>query len=270
MRLSGQWTMNNLCNFLIRKAIMAKRFISTQFFEDPFISELSKDNKLFYIYLVTNCDHVGIIDINWKLAEFLTDIKGLSKGRETVVEQLGNRIVRLKTGYFFIPRFVPFQYGAKLNPNANVHKSVIKRLTELNLINDDLSLRVEQGLTNPLVTPKDKDKAKALVKAKDEAKIMDKYKEKFNSFRVKYQGTKKGNDTEFANFIKKHKDWKDILEIIENKLDYQIVARKIIADKKQFVPEWKNLATWINGKHWEDEYNTTIATQKKSEVPSYG
>lgn len=75
-------------------------------------------------------------------------------------------------------------------------------------------------------------------------------KEKFDTFRKKYLGTKRGLDTEFNNFCKKHKDWKVILPILTSSLEQQISTRE---NTQGFVPEWKNLATWINNRCWEEE-----------------
>jgi hypothetical protein len=89
-------------------------------------------------------------------------------------------------------------------------------------------------------------------------------KKVFDNFRKQYPGTKRGNEVEFANFVKKHKDWKDILPILSEKLAYQIEARKIKAGAGGFVPEWKNLQTWINQRCWEEEIGKV---EKKIELP---
>jgi len=74
----------------------------------------------------------------------------------------------------------------------------------------------------------------------------------FDSFRKKYPGTKRGNLTEFTDF-NKNKSWRDILPILEIKLDQQILDRKQKELAKKFVPGWKNLKTWIHQKCWEEE-----------------
>jgi len=54
---------------------MAKRFIDTNYFNDPFVLSLKPDDKLLYIYLWTICDHAGIFEIN-DLKEILNlDVK---------------------------------------------------------------------------------------------------------------------------------------------------------------------------------------------------
>lgn len=87
------------------------------------------------------------------------------------------------------------------------------------------------------------------------------YKETFELFRKKYPGTKKGLDTEFANFKKKHKDWKEAISILEPALEKQIQTREALTTAKKFVPEWKHLRTWINQRSWEEE---PAKAQKKS------
>lgn len=78
----------------------------------------------------------------------------------------------------------------------------------------------------------------------------------FNEFRKEYPGTKRGNDIEFTNFIKKHSDWEDVLPLLMPRLNYQKEARQARKENKLFVPEWKNLQTWINQRCWEEQINT--------------
>lgn len=80
-------------------------------------------------------------------------------------------------------------------------------------------------------------------------------KDVFNSFRTKYKGTKRGNNTEFADF-KKHKDWKMVLPLLEDAFNKQVEYRKYLKSKRKFCPEWKNLKTWLHNRCWEEE--TTI------------
>lgn len=77
------------------------------------------------------------------------------------------------------------------------------------------------------------------------------YLQKFEIFRQKYQGTKRGLYTEFENLQKKHKNWKEIIELLTPNLERQIEERKKI---NGFVPEWKHLQTYINQNGWELEY----------------
>lgn len=85
---------------------MAKRFIDTGIFDDEWFAELNQDCKLFWVYYITKCDHAGLLKFNKKLIEFQTGIKSL----ETVIEQFGNRLIRVKEELLFCPKFISFQY----------------------------------------------------------------------------------------------------------------------------------------------------------------
>lgn len=77
-------------------------------------------------------------------------------------------------------------------------------------------------------------------------------KDKFESFRKKYPGIKLGAETELKNF-QKHNDWRDVINNLQSIIDDQISYRKAKKQRGEFVPEWKNLKTWINQRCWEEE-----------------
>jgi len=55
--------------------------------------------------------------------------------------------------------------------------------------------------------------------------------------------------------------------LLSDALNYQQSAREIKRRSGGFVPEWKNLQTWINQKCWEEEIETnniSNGTNKKS------
>jgi uncharacterized protein YdaU (DUF1376 family) len=83
--------------------------------------------------------------------------------------------------------------------------------------------------------------------------IINNYKVQFENFRQLYPGRKRGTDTEFENLIKKHKDYKQVVPILSDRLSEQIETRRKLKDRGAFVPEWKNLQTWINQRCWEEE-----------------
>jgi len=87
----------------------------------------------------------------------------------------------------------------------------------------------------------------------------------FEVFRVKYPGSKRGHDTELKE-LRKHKDWKNILPLLLPALEKQITAK----DKSTgFVPNWKNLKTWIGQRCWEEEPVITYKEQSKGRTPDY-
>ena len=53
--------------------------------------------------------------------------------KEEVLAVFGNRIIILEEDKWFLPKFIKFQYGENLNPNNNVHKSVISLIEKYEL-----------------------------------------------------------------------------------------------------------------------------------------
>ena len=144
---------------------MAKRFIDTKIWDKAWFRKLSTKNKLVWIYLLGKCDHAGIWDADWELAEFII-------GETVTFEELPD-IIKDKMQYiegedqYFIPSFIDFQYG-ELKERSKPHKSVIKRLVEKKLY---------KGFESVTITPKDKDKDK--VKVKDKKKDKDEREKDF-------------------------------------------------------------------------------------------
>lgn len=75
----------------------------------------------------------------------------------------------------------------------------------------------------------------------------------FDTFRKAYKGTKRGLQTEFTNFKKKHKDWREVLVILLPSYQAQQTKREQALRQGCFVPQEKNLSTYINQRFWEAE-----------------
>ena len=126
---------------------MAKRFLDTNLFRKRWIRELDTDMKLFWVYLLTDCDHAGIWDVDVERASFQLNV---NLRDVEIIETFNKKIVPFKRDKRFVPKFIEYQYG-ELNDNIRPHQSVIKILEKYKL---------HKGLINPLKTLKDKDKAK--------------------------------------------------------------------------------------------------------------
>ena len=109
---------------------MAKRFIDTGLFDDSWFMGLSKDAKLLWLYLITKCDHAGIIDFNERLCKVQTGIEKIDEA----FKQLDNRCLTVRERYRLIPKFIYFQYPNFPNSNAKAQNSAVSRLMEFNLI----------------------------------------------------------------------------------------------------------------------------------------
>lgn len=109
---------------------MAKRFISTELFDDEYFCSLSKDGKLFFVYFITKCDHAGILKLNTKLCEFQTGIKNI----ETVIKELDKCLLRVKNdNTFFMPKFIKFQYPDFPKSKVKQQDSALKILISYGL-----------------------------------------------------------------------------------------------------------------------------------------
>jgi hypothetical protein len=88
----------------------------------------------------------------------------------------------------------------------------------------------------------------------DECEEMSQEKILFEEFRKIYLGTKRGLDIEFANFCKKHKDWREVLPYLKVNYERQIDAKK--SQRGSIDPRYeKHLQTYINQRCWEEEIN---------------
>ena len=212
---------------------MAKRFTDTEKWKKPFVKGMQTVYKLFWLYILDNCNHAGIWQVEKEVAEIRMGEK-IDLG--DALKQFGDHVVILDNGSkWFIPDFIEFQYG-ELKSDSKVHNSVISVLQKYKI----------KLYTNSLQTVKDKDIDK------DE----DKDKDIFDEIRKFYPGTKRGLNTEFSNF-KRHKDWKLCLSLLKPAIEQQIKWRELAkTGEDSFIPPWKNFKTWINNRCWEDEMPT--------------
>ena len=138
---------------------MAKRMTDTDKWKKRFVRELSPQHKLLWFYILDDCNHAGIWEVDIEVAS-------IRVGYELVYDMLPqsflDKIEIFDNGdKWFIPDFIEFQYG-ELNPNSNVHKSVIQLLERYNLMG---YLKGSQTLPEGV-----KDKDIVIVKEKAKAK----------------------------------------------------------------------------------------------------
>ena len=88
---------------------MAKRFTDTDKWKKTFIKSLPAEYKLFWLFILDECDHAGIWHVELEVAEARLGIKlSLEKIRGLFKE----RVVEFDNGTkMFLPDFVEFQYG---------------------------------------------------------------------------------------------------------------------------------------------------------------
>lgn len=142
---------------------MAKRFTDSEKFRDVWYRKLSPIHKLFWEYLLAECNHAGIVELDIEQASFLIGDTITQNDVEMFIAN--DKIIHIEKYLYFIPNFIKFQYG-ELNPQSKVHASVIKELKRYPI--DTLSI----GLGKSMDTIKDKDKDKDKVKDKNKDNIV--------------------------------------------------------------------------------------------------
>ncbi len=124
-----------------------------------FVRELSPQHKLLWFYILDDCNHAGIWEVDLEVASIRV---GLELSHDNLPSSFGEKVISFDNGdKWFIPDFIEFQYG-ELNPNSNVHKSVIQLLERYNLMG---YLKGSQTLSEGV-----KDKDVVIVKEKAKSK----------------------------------------------------------------------------------------------------
>lgn len=137
---------------------MAKRFTDTDKWKKPFIKSLPMEYKIFWLYLLDDCDHAGLWHVDFEVAEIRLGTKLSQKKAEGFFSE---RIVLLDNGSkWFIPDFIRFQYG-ELSEKNRAHLSVLNVLRRYDLLK---FLNEFKEYTCPLEGVKDKDKDKEMDK----------------------------------------------------------------------------------------------------------
>jgi len=133
---------------------MSKRFTDTEKWKKQFFRGLQAPYKLVWLYILDECNHAGIWELEFDVLKIRT---GINCSPEEIIKVFGEKIISFDNGKkWFIEDFISFQYG-ELNEKNNVHKSVLTLL----------SIYRNKGLICPLQGAKDKDEEEDKDKNKD-------------------------------------------------------------------------------------------------------
>jgi len=87
---------------------MAKRFIDTAMWtQNQWFRRLKPNSKLFWFYLISTCDNVGVWEEDWDLASFII---GTQLNRDEIIEDLDGKIRKLSNNKIWLRDFCNFQY----------------------------------------------------------------------------------------------------------------------------------------------------------------
>jgi hypothetical protein len=135
---------------------MAKRFISTALWDEDWFLDMPPEYKLFWFYILSNCDFGGLFKVN--LRSFC-GLNGVKIDSNTALQYFNKDKQRIKVldnqQVWFIEDFFAFQYGTTFNPENRVHASIEKLYLKY-----DLKMSSIRGLIDLKDRVKDKDKDK--------------------------------------------------------------------------------------------------------------
>lgn len=148
---------------------MAKRFTSTEIWEEDWFLDMPNEYKLFWFYMLSTCNHAGLFKVKSK------SFKGLLEVNITLPEALKyfnagkDRIRVVSESLWYVEDFFVFQYGTTFNGNSKVHESIENALNQVNIKVTSVRglLEVKNtsfgGLEDLKARDKDKDKDKDIV-----------------------------------------------------------------------------------------------------------
>ena len=107
---------------------MAKRFTDSEKWKDDWYISLSNDYKIVWQWLLDNCNHSGLCKKSISLLNIMckTNLK-----EEDIIEFTNDRIV-IVGDYWFIPKFLKFQYSTLLSGKPAI-VSVVRDIFTHNL-----------------------------------------------------------------------------------------------------------------------------------------
>jgi hypothetical protein len=230
---------------------MAKRFTDTDKWKKPFIRGLDTPYKLLWFYIIDDCDHAGIWQVDIEVAEIRT---GEKLDEKKALEFFKDRVIRLSNSKWFIPDFITFQYG-ELKETNRMHLSVIQLLAKNGIDFNNLN----KPLISPLEGVKDKEQ--------DKDKEKDKVKEKDCDYEI----------LEYPSFD-------DFWELYDKKVDKVATEnkwKKLTQEEKEqaieYIPQYKlsepdktfrkNPLTFINNKSWNNEIITKARSGNDAKIP---
>lgn len=105
---------------------MSKRFTDTDKWKKPFIRGLQGPYKLLWMYILDDCDHAGIWQVDFEVARIRI---GESVDYDNAAYLFGERVKIISKFKWFIPDFISFQYG-ELSEKNRLHLSVLNILSK--------------------------------------------------------------------------------------------------------------------------------------------
>lgn len=130
---------------------MSKRFTDTEKWEDEWFLSLNNDSRIVWQFLLDKCTIAGCWKKNMSMLNFCCHVKWEEK---TLIDVFDGRLIDMGS-FFFIKKFVKFQYPLGLNSNKPAIIAVKKEVFD-----KGLETIIHQSFGNDYLIIKDKDKDK--------------------------------------------------------------------------------------------------------------
>jgi hypothetical protein len=123
---------------------MAKRFSDTKIWDEDWFLDMPNEYKLFWFYMLAQCDHAGLFKVN---VRSFSGLLGVSVTPSKVIEYFNtgkDRVRIVNQSLWLIEDFFAFQYGQTFNPNNKMHDSI-----EMLYLKANIKIRNNKGLNLP-------------------------------------------------------------------------------------------------------------------------
>ncbi len=147
---------------------MAKRLTDTEKWKDDWYISLSNDDKIVWQWLLDNCNHAGFCKKSLAMLNLMCRV---NYTEDELLKKMDERVLCIKN-YWFIPKFIKFQYTTLLSSKP-VIVSVVKDLFLMgcekmvgDMFGNDYKI-ISESFNNHYQMIKDKDKDKDKRKDKD-------------------------------------------------------------------------------------------------------
>lgn len=226
-----------------------------------FIRAYSPSEQLVMLYLLLHADENGNVDFCERNISRITEVsyktcrtihqrfksEGVIKGAPTgAVEGAVGEVVTICDfdSYNVLTKIRAHIGGA---PKGALKEVEITKEKEKDFPHSPLQRDIENNKDEDNIKEEESNDSK---KKEPESEL----EKQFEAFRRKYKeygGSARGFSTEFENFKKKHKDWKEVIPMLEYAIDKENELRVEAESRKVFFARMQNLKTYLNQRSWE-------------------
>ena len=241
-----------------------KRIVSTEFWvDDKVVDSFTPEDKLFFLYLLTNphTTQLGIYHINKKNMSF--ELGYTIDAINVLLDRFENKykIIKysLETNEIAIKNYLKHSIVAGGKPVEDCINKEIKQVKDKKLLNyvfnnlkncTSINETISK-IINENINDNDNDND-------NEVSLHDTYDDTlFDTFWKSYP--KKKDKEKAHKWFKTHKPSKELVDIMLKQIERFKQTKDWQKDKGQFIPY---PTTWLNGKRWEDEFETESESEE--------